>query len=89
MHAIYLVNEGSVAVGVMAVALFFAFGLVIVLGAYVVYCDRLNRAGERALVGAGEAEPAVSDPPAAAVAAPAAEAEHPARRPRAKPPESH
>lgn len=56
MHDFYLVNEGSVAVGVMAVALFFAFGLVIVLGAYVVYCDRLNRVGESSLV-----EPTVTE----------------------------
>jgi hypothetical protein len=62
MHALYLINEGTVAVGVMAVALFFAFGLVIVLGAYVVYCDRLNRAGEASLVDPPVSEPAATAP---------------------------
>ena len=64
MHDFYLVNEGTVAVGVMAVALFFAFGLVIALGAYVVYCDRLNRAGEHALTEPAPAEPAAQPPEA-------------------------
>ena len=62
MDAAYLVNEGTVAVGVMAVALFFAFGLVIALGAYVVYCDRLNRAGEASLVEPADSEPATPAP---------------------------
>ena len=62
MHAAYLVNEGTVAVGVMAVALFVAFGLVIALGAYVVYCDRLNRAGEASPVERADSEPATPAP---------------------------
>ena len=62
MHAAYLVNEGTVAVGVMAVALFIAFGLVIVLGAYVVYCDRLNRAEETSPTDPTVPEPAAPAP---------------------------
>ncbi len=85
MHALYLVNEGTLAVEMMAVALFIAFGMVIGLGAYVLYCDRLNRAGEARLVGAGEVEPAVVEAPEAAVAA--KPAEQPARRRRTNPPE--
>src|SRR3979411_2527285 len=49
MHPLFLVNEGTVAVAMMAVALFIAFGMVIGLGAYVIYCDTLNRAGEARL----------------------------------------
>ena len=62
MDAAYLVNEGTVAVGVMAVALFFAFGLVFALGAYVVYCDRVNRPGEASLVETADSEPATPAP---------------------------
>lgn len=49
MHLALLVNEGTVAVGVMAVAMTVAFLMVVALGAYVLYCDAENRAGERAL----------------------------------------
>jgi hypothetical protein len=49
MHQVLLVNEGTVAVGVMAVAMAIAFLMVVGLGAYVLYCDALNRADERAL----------------------------------------
>ncbi|MDQ6919233.1 MAG: hypothetical protein M3Z98_07720, partial [Candidatus Dormibacteraeota bacterium] len=62
MHPLFLVNEGTVAVITMSVALFIAFGMVIGLGAYVIYCDRLNRAGEAALAHAGEAEPVADEP---------------------------
>ena len=55
MHLALLVNEGTVAVGVMAVAMSVAFLMVVGLGAYVLYCDAENRAGERALAeGHGE-----------------------------------
>jgi hypothetical protein len=86
MHPLFLVNEGTVAVISMTIALFIAFGMVIGLGAYVIYCDRLNRAGEAALVHAGEAEPAADEPPAVTSAAPADEPGHQARRRRAEPP---
>ena len=86
MHPIFLVNEGTVAVAMMAVALFIAFGMVIGLGAYVIYCDRLNRAGEARLAHA-EAEPAV-DQPVVTTAAPA-EPGQPAGHSRAKPPPGH
>ncbi|HEY8738075.1 MAG TPA: hypothetical protein VIO62_13645 [Candidatus Dormibacteraeota bacterium] len=89
MHLLYLVNEGTVAVLGMTVALVIAFGMVIALGAYVIYCDRLNRAGEGGLVHAAEAEPAAGEPPVATSAAPAAEPGHPARRRRAEPPAPH
>ena len=94
----YLLNEGTIAVGAMTAALVFAFLLVIVLGAYVVYCDAQNRVGETEFAGIGHAE----NPPvvpvettaAAAAEAPAAarptpSEEHP-RRPRrraARPPQ--
>jgi hypothetical protein len=86
MHPLFLVNEGTVAVISMTVALFIAFGMVIGLGAYVIYCDRLNRAGEAALVHATEAESAAGEPPIAASADPAAEPGPPARRRRTEPP---
>ncbi|HEY8762292.1 MAG TPA: hypothetical protein VIP52_15425 [Candidatus Dormibacteraeota bacterium] len=86
MHHLYLVNEGTIAVLGMTVALFVAFGMVIGLGAYVIYCDRLNRAGERGLVHVAEAEPAAGEPPVATSAAPAAEPGQPAPRRRAEPP---
>jgi hypothetical protein len=50
MHAVFLSNEGTVAVEVMAIAMAIAFLMVIGLGAYVLYCDALNRAEERHLV---------------------------------------
>jgi hypothetical protein len=86
MHPLFLVNEGTVAVAMMAVALFIAFGMVIGLGAYVIYCDRLNRAGEARLVHA-EAEPGADEPVAANTAA--AEAGPTTRRSRAEPPPGH
>lgn len=70
MHPLYLVNEGTVAVAMMSVALFIAFAMVIGLGAYVIYCDRLNRAEEGHLAHA-EADTA-EESPAAASGAPAA-----------------
>ena len=90
MHPLFLINEGTVAVIGMSIALFIAFGMVIGLGAYVIYCDRLNRAGDgRRLVHAGEAESAAEEPPVATSAAPASEPGGPARRRRAEPPSSH
>ena len=62
MHPLFLVTEGTVAVITMAVALFVAFGMVIALGAYVIYCDRLNRAGEASLVEPADSEPATPAP---------------------------
>lgn len=56
MHPVFLANEGTVAVGVMAVAMAVALILVFGLGAYVIYCDMQNRAGERALVPAAEGD---------------------------------
>jgi hypothetical protein len=88
MHPLYLVNEGTMAVITMTVALFIAFGMVIGLGAYVIYCDRLNRADQALLVHAEGAE-AADEPAAAAGAAPTAEPEHPGRRRRAEPPSGH
>jgi hypothetical protein len=88
MHPLFLVNEGTVAVISMTIALVVAFGMVIGLGAYVIYCDRLNRAGEAGLVHAAVAEPAADEPTVAASAAPAAEPGRPARRRRTEPPPS-
>jgi hypothetical protein len=88
MHPLFLINEGTLAVIGMSIALFIAFGMVIGLGAYVIYCDRLNRAGEGRLVHA-EAEPAADEPPVATSTAPAAEPGPTARRPRAEPPSTH
>jgi hypothetical protein len=85
MHPLFLVNEGTVAVISMTVALFVAFGMVIALGAYVIYCDRLNRAEEAGLVHAADAE-AVADAPAHATSTPAAEPGQPSRRRRTEPP---
>jgi hypothetical protein len=88
MHPLYLVNEGTVAVLGMTVALAIAFGMVIGLGAYVIYCDRLNRAGEAKLVHAAEADPAVDEAPATPSAiSPAAEPGAGARRRRGEPPQ--
>jgi hypothetical protein len=81
MHLIYLANEGTIAVGVMAAALFIAFGMVIALGAYVIYCDSLNRAGETPI--------AAVDTPSAATAAESSEPAAPARRRRREPPSEH
>jgi len=53
-HQLFLVNEGTVAVGVMAVAMAVAFLMVVALGAYVLYCDAQNRAGERTLAAASD-----------------------------------
>ena len=88
MHPLFLVNEGTVAVIGMSIALFTAFAMVIALGAYVIYCDRLNRAGDGGLVRAREGEPAADEHSVAASAAPAAEPGAPAR-PRAEPPSTH
>jgi hypothetical protein len=89
MHPLFLVNEGTVAVISMTVALAIAFGMVIALGAYVIYCDRLNRAGEAGLVHAAVAEPVADEPAVATSAAPAAEPGRAARRRRTEPPPSH
>jgi hypothetical protein len=85
MHPPFLVNEGTVAVISMTVALFIAFGMVIALGAYVIYCDRLNRAEEAGLVHAADAE-AVPDEPAHATSTLAAEPGQRPRRRRTEPP---
>jgi hypothetical protein len=89
MHPLFLVNEGTVAVIGMSIALFIAFGMVIGLGAYVIYCDRLNRVGDGRLVHASDAESAADEPSVATSAAPAGESGHPARRRRGEPPSSH
>jgi hypothetical protein len=86
MHPLFLINEGTLAVIWMSVALFIAFGMVIGLGAYVIYCDRLNRAGEARLVHAVEAESAADEPPVPSSAASAEEPGRRARRRRAEPP---
>ena len=88
MHPLFLVNEGTVAVAMMAVALFIAFGMVIGLGAYVIYCDRLNRADQERLVHAAGAEVA-EEPAPAAGDAPATEPGQPVRRHRGEPPSGH
>lgn len=82
----YLVNEGTIAVGAMTAALVIAFVLVVLLGAYVVYCDAQNRVGESEFAGIGHAEdpPVAPVEPTAASAEPAAE--HPARSRRARNP---
>jgi hypothetical protein len=93
----YLLNEGTIAVGVMTAAFAFAFLLVVALGAYVVYCDAQNRVAETEFEGIGHEDPpaipvgstaGTSDAPVAAAAAPEPPAEHHARstRRRAKPP---
>jgi hypothetical protein len=90
----YLLNEGTFAVGAMTAAFVIAFLLVIALGAYVVYCDAQNRRlAEAEYAGIGHAEEstpasAESSTVNAAVAPAAAEpAERPARTPRrARPP---
>lgn len=98
MHPFYLANEGTTAVGVMAVALAIAFLMVVGLGAYVLYCDAQNRAGENRLaVADAEVVPskplephavvAEEAPPVAAGPGPVAVA--PARRRRTRPPEDH
>jgi hypothetical protein len=84
MHPVFLSNEGTVAVGVMAIAMAVAFLMVVALGAYVLYCDAQNRAGERALVtDAGD-----GGHPVAAESHPAEEpaATAPGRRRRNRPP---
>ena len=95
MHPVYLANEGTIAVGVMTVALAIAFLMVIGLGAYVLYCDAQNRAGE-AHVAVAEAElvppapvetHAVAGEPPHPVAGPVAVPR--ARRRRTRPPEDH
>lgn len=89
MHPLFLVNEGTVAVISMTVALFIAFGMVIGLGAYVIYCDRLNRAGEATLLHATETESAADEAPIATTTSPAAEGGPPNRRRRTEPPPGH
>jgi len=82
MTHIFLVNEGTVAVGVMAIAMAVAFLMVVGLGAYVLYCDAQNRAGERTLAATADAghpaELAAEDPEAP-----------PAGRRRTRPPAAH
>ena len=86
MHPLFLVNEGTVAVITMSVALFIAFGMVIALGAYVIYCDRLNRADEARLVHATEADAGADEHPLATSAAPGDAPASATRRRRAEPP---
>jgi hypothetical protein len=86
MHPFFLINEGTVAVIGMSIALFTAFAMVIGLGAYVVYCDRLNRAGEARLAHATDAEPVTDESPGGASAAPGDGPASRARRRRAEPP---
>jgi hypothetical protein len=95
MHPVYLANEGTTAVAVMAVVMAVAFLMVIGLGAYVLYCDAQNRAGEaRRAVAEAELAPsapveahAVAGEPPNPVAGPVAEP--PARRRRTRPPGDH
>ena len=89
MLHLLLVNEGTTAVGVMAVAMAIAFLMVVALGAYVLYCDAQNRAGTRVWLpahGDGHAV-APEDPaePADVAEAPA----KPASRRRTRPPAAH
>lgn len=65
-----------------------AFLMVVGLGAYVLYCDALNRAGERQLATeAGDgAHPPATDSHHEAAAPAAAAADQPARRRRTRPP---
>lgn len=58
----YLVFEGSGAVGVMTIVFAVAFLGVVGLGAYVVYCDALNRRGETSVE--RHSVLAAADPPA-------------------------
>jgi hypothetical protein len=84
----YLLNEGTIAVGAMTVAFFIAFLLVVLLGAYVVYCDAQNRAGETEFAGVGHADDHAADPVESTAAA-AEPAEHHTRtRRRAHPPDN-
>lgn len=89
MHQVLLVNEGTVAVGVMAVAMAVAFLMVVGLGAYVLYCDAENRAGERLLATeAGD----TGHPVAVEQEGPGPDAPAPARpapRRRTRPPAGH
>jgi len=82
----YLINEGTIAVGAMTAAFVIAFVLVVLLGAYVVYCDAQNRVGESEFAGIGHAEdpPVVPAGTTAATLEPAAE--HPASSRRARRP---
>ncbi|TMC14737.1 MAG: hypothetical protein E6J29_02160 [Chloroflexi bacterium] len=82
----YLVNEGTIAVGAMTAALVIAFLLVVLLGAYVVYCDAQNRVGESEFAGIGHHEdpPVVPVEPSAGGSEPAAD--RPARSRRARTP---
>jgi hypothetical protein len=100
MHALFLANEGTSAVGFMAVAMAVAFLMVVGLGAYVLYCDAQNRAGERRLAGAADGESAhpvslegghAQAEPAAMTSADgdAAASESPARKRRSSPPQGH
>jgi len=81
------------AVALLSVVFFFALLGVFALGAYVVYCDRLNRRNELAAMDAEEhAVPAKEHPPssettATAIAAtpPTDRPVRPARRPRKQP----
>ena len=83
MVHLFLVNEGTVAVGVMAIAFAVAFLMVVGLGAYVLYCDAQNRAGERSLATADG--PGTDGHPAEAADATAAES----GRHRTRPPAAH
>ena len=97
MHPIYLANEGTTAVGVMAVALAIAFLMVIGLGAYVLHCDAQNRAGEtRLAVAEAEVVPsaplethAVAEESSPVAGGPGSVVAAPARRRRTRPPGDH
>lgn len=97
MHQFYLANEGTTAVGVMAVALAIAFLMVVGLGAYVLYCDAQNRAGDARLAVA-EADAAstpllethaVAEETSPVVPGPGPVVKSPPRRRRTSPPEDH
>jgi len=89
MHQVLLVNEVTVAVGVMAVAMAVAFLMVIGLGAYVLYCDALNRAGEHALAGDSGDGSHPAAPESREASAGGTTASGPARRRRSRPPAGH
>ena len=98
MHLFYLANEGTTAVGVMAVALAIAFLMVVGLGAYVLYCDAQNRAGETRLAVADaevvpsaplEPQAMVADATSPAAGGPGVVVAAKARRRRTPPPEDH
>ena len=90
MLHLLLVNEGTTAVGVMAVAMAIAFLMVVALGAYVLYCDAQNRAGGQTLVPAhGEGHPVAPEDPAEPAEPAEPASTKPAARRRTRPPAAH